>query len=257
MGAVTSGAVEMGGVVGIVSFPPVDKNYSVEAMPGIFHDFDQLRGFFRDDPAGKQVWANILKRTQSTLLAYDPVGPYMNFTTKHPLTSTDAYKGLKARYLSSTERPRWSALGADAVSMPTSEIYTALQNGMIDTLSTVPSAIKAYSWWEYLKYAQKPYLFYADAFIMANNAWFQGLPDDVKTILKQAGDEISKESTASIMQFSEDVLKEFEKRGGEVDTLSPEQEKAFAKIDKEKVVPALSHEIDPKVIDAANAYANK
>lgn len=255
MGALTSGAVELGGVVGVVSFPPVNKNYNVEALPGMFDSFEELRGFFREDERGKEVWDNILERTRTRFLAYNPTGPFMNFTAKHPLTTPEAFDGLKARYLSGIERPRWSALGTDAVSMPTREVYTALQNGMIDTFATVPSAIKAYSWWEYVKYGQKPYLFYADAFVLANASWFDRLPDDVKAIIEEVGAEISAESTASIMSFSEEVLDEFIERGGQVDTLSPEQQAAFAKIDREQVIPGVSELIDSDVIDAAAAYA--
>ena len=36
MGAVTSGAVELGGVVGVVSFPPINKNFNVASFPGLF-----------------------------------------------------------------------------------------------------------------------------------------------------------------------------------------------------------------------------
>jgi C4-dicarboxylate-binding protein DctP len=178
----------------------------------------------------------------------------MAFTAVRPLTSPEAFQGLKARYLTGVERPRWSALGADAISMPTSEVYTALQNGMIDTFSTVPSAVKSYDWWEYVKYGQKPYQFYADAFVMANRAWFDGLPDDVKQILKECGDQMSEESTASIMQFSEEVLKEFEERGGQVDTLTDDQLAAFRKIDQEQVLPGVSEMVDPEVLEAAAEY---
>ena len=34
MGAVTSGAVELGGIVGVVSFPPINKNFNVASFPG-------------------------------------------------------------------------------------------------------------------------------------------------------------------------------------------------------------------------------
>ena len=36
MGAVTSGAVELGGIVGVVSFPPINKNFNVASFPGLF-----------------------------------------------------------------------------------------------------------------------------------------------------------------------------------------------------------------------------
>ena len=37
MGTVTSGAVEAGGIVGVVSFPPINKNFNVASFPGLFN----------------------------------------------------------------------------------------------------------------------------------------------------------------------------------------------------------------------------
>lgn len=255
MGAITAGAVEMGGVVGTVSFPPVNRNYNIEALPGLFRSFDHLRGFFRETEAGQEVWNDVLTRTRTKFLAYNPTGPFMTFTAVRPLTSPEAYEGLKARYLSGVERPRWTALGADAISMPTGEVYTALQNGMINTFATVPSAIKAYSWWDYIKYAELPFQFYADSFILVNQPWFDGLPEDVQQLLVEVGEEISAESTASIMKFSDEVLAEFVARGGQVDTLSGEAQAEFTRINSEIVFPAIGEMVDPDALEAAKAYA--
>ena len=257
MGALTSGAVELGGVVGVVSFPPVDKNYNIEGMPGMWKSFDHLRTFFNEDETGQRIWKNILDRPRTQFIGYNPTGPYMTFSAVRPLTTPESFEGLKARYLAGIERPRWSALGASAISLPTREVYTSLQNGMIDTLNTVPAAIKAYSWWEYLKYGQLPSLFYADAFTLANKAWYDGLPDDVRQIIDEVGAEISVESTKSIMDFSANVLEEFTERGGEVDTLTEEQLAAFTKINEEKVIPELGDFIDADVIAAAKAFVAK
>ena len=254
MGALTAGAVEMGGVVGVVSFPPINKNYSLEALPGRFKDYNHLRGFFQNTEAGKGVMDDILTKTRTKIVAYNPTGPFMTFTAKRALTTPEAFDGLKARYLTGVERPRWAALGSDAISMATREVYTALQSGMIDTFSTVPAAIKAYSWWEYVKYGQLPYQFFADANIMMNAEWFDGLPSDVQELLMEVGQEITEESTASIMQFSADVLAEFESRGGQVDVLTSEQVAAFTAIEEEKVYPAIAAMVDPDVFEALQKY---
>ncbi len=257
MGALTAGSVQLGGVVGTVSFPPVNRNYNVEALPGVFEDFHHLRKFFRETEVGQEIWNDVLTRTRTKFIAYNPTGPFMAFTAERPLTSPEAYEGLKARYLSGVERPRWTALGADAVSMPTGEVYTALQNGMINTFATVPAAIKAYSWWDHIKYAELPHQFYADSFILANQAWWDGLPEDVQDLLIEVGEEISEESTASIMAFSDEVLEEFEERGGQVDTLSEEAQEEFERINREEVFPGLSEMIDPDVLEAVLEYSSQ
>ncbi|MGI9475262.1 MAG: TRAP transporter substrate-binding protein, partial [Hyphomicrobiaceae bacterium] len=75
MGAIASGAVEMGGIVGVVSFPSINRNYQITVFPGYFNGFAQQRKFFETDAVGKKVWGNILGKTRSKVIAYNPVGP--------------------------------------------------------------------------------------------------------------------------------------------------------------------------------------
>ena len=68
MGAVTSGAVELGGIVGVVSFPPINKNFNVASFPGLFNSWEQQRGFFQNSSKGKEIWGDLTKKTNSTLI---------------------------------------------------------------------------------------------------------------------------------------------------------------------------------------------
>ena len=164
----------------------------------------------------------------------------MNFSSERELTGVDAMKGLKARRLLKTDEPMWDALKANRVSLPTGEVYTALQTGMINTMSTPPGSIEAYSWWEFLKYGQKPYQYYADAYIMANSTWFNGLPADLQKIIMDVGKEVGKLSTDRIMDAGESTLKKFQDRGGIITTLSGVEKAKFDKLMKDEVMPAMA-----------------
>lgn len=257
MAAVTSGAVQMGGLVGVVAMPPIDKNYNVTSFPGYFKSFEQMRGFFRDTPEGKRVWDNILRKTNSVLIFNNPLGPYTSFSTKSDMSSVEKFKGLKARALSEVERPRWQALGADVLSLPTNEVFTALQSGMVDTLNTVPDAIEAYDWWKFLKYGQLPFSFYADAYIMANATWFNSLPKDLQGLMLEVGVKVEKEATEKIMAHSLDVLKRFQERGGKVFEAKGEVLAKFDRLDAERVIPVLAKTVDPDVLAAAGKYVGR
>ena len=223
-------------------------------ITGLFDSYDEQRGFFMDDAAGKAVWADITKKSDSVLLMYDPVGPVMTFS-KQKLDGVDSMSGLKARALIGAERPMWEALGANTVSMPTREVYSGLQTGMIDTINSPPGSIRAFSWWEFLTHGQKPYQYFADAYIMANATWFNGLPADMQKLLLDVGAEIGKVSTDTIMQTGEETLTEFQKRGGVVNELAGEEAAKFDALMKEKVQPAIADKIDADVLSAAQAYA--
>ena len=254
LGAVTSGAVELGGIVGIVSFPPINKNYNVAAYPGLFDSYEQQRAFFLESEAGRAIWDDVTAKSKSMLIMFDPVGPVMTFSGARELNSVEAMKGLKARALIKSERPMWDAYEANTVSLPTGEVYTALQTGMIDTLNTPPGSVKAYSWWEYLSYAQLPYQYFSDAYIMANADWFDSLPEDLQQLLLEVGEEVGAKSTATIMQTGEDTLAEFKERGGIVTELDGEAKAAFSKVMTEQVMPAMADLVDAEALEAAAAF---
>ncbi|MEP3600179.1 MAG: TRAP transporter substrate-binding protein [Stappiaceae bacterium] len=254
LGAVTSNAVEMGGIIGVVSFPPINKNYNVVSFTGLFDSYDEQRRFFTEDEAGKGVWDDITAKSDTVLLMHNPVGPVMTFSTQE-LNGIESMAGLKARALIGAERPMWEALGANTVSMPTGEVYTGLQTGVIDTINSPPGSIRAFSWWEYLTHGQKPYQYYADAYIMANATWFNSLPEDLQQLLLDVGAEIGQVSTDTILKTGEVTLSEFQERGGVVNTLEGDDLAAFDTLMTEKVQPAIADKIDAKVLDAAKAFA--
>ena len=257
LGAVTSGAVELGGIVGVVSFPSINKNFNVASFPGLFDSYEQQRGFFQDSNMGKNIWSDITKKSNSKLIMYNPVGPVMTFSGKRELTGVEAMKGLKARRLLKSEEPMWDVFEANRVSLPTGEVYTALQTGMIDTINSPPGSIEAYSWWEYLQFAQKPYQYFADAYIMANKTWFDSLPDDLQKIVMDVGREIGNKSTNTILDAGETTLKKFEARGGVITVLSGNEKIKFDKLMKDKVMPAMADLIDGDALKAAQDYAAK
>ena len=257
LGAVTSGAVELGGVVGVVSFPSINKNFNVASFPGLFDSYEEQRGFFQDSEMGKSIWTDITKKSNSKLIMYNPVGPVMTFSSKRELTGVEAMKGLKARRLLKSEEPMWDVFEANRVSLPTGEVYTALQTGMIDTINSPPGSIEAYSWWEYLQYAQKPYQYFADAYIMANKTWFDSLPADLQKLVMDVGQEIGNRSTNTILDAGEATLKKFEERGGVVTILTGNEKKKFDQLMKEKVMPAMADMIDGSALKAAQNYAAK
>ncbi len=257
LGAVTSGAVEMGGIVGIVSFPPINRNYNVCAVPGLFASYRQQRDFFRESEAGREIWGDITNKSGTTLLMYDPVGPVMTFSGARELSNVAAMKGLKARALIKSERPMWEAYGANTVSLPTGEVYTALQTGMIDTINSPPGSIQAYSWWEYLGYAQLPYQYFSDAYLMANSAWFDSLPEDLQALLMEVGAEVGDISTNKILQVGEDTLAAFQQRGGVVTVLSGDAKAEFDRLMHEQVMPAMTELFDQSALQSAQAFTRK
>jgi TRAP-type C4-dicarboxylate transport system substrate-binding protein len=253
--ALSQGQVDMGGVLGVLLMR-VDKNFFLNGMQRFFGSFQKKRNFWLENEVGRKYWDGVQKKLGIKILCYIPVGPTCYFSSARSLDSLEAFKGLKARTLIGTERYTFDALGVNFVKVSTAEVYSALKSGMIDTFNTVPSAVKAYSWWDFAKYAQQPYTFYADAYVAVNLKWWNKLPQDLKDLMeKEVGPKITEEATAGVMDYSNEVLKEFaEKHGGTVSTWSEEEIQKALEIDKTQVWPEIAKNIDPELYQAARKW---
>ncbi|MFD2855546.1 TRAP transporter substrate-binding protein [Seohaeicola zhoushanensis] len=93
LGGVSSGAVEIGGAVGVVSFPTLNKNYNVTNLPGVFESFEQIRGFFAETEVGKAIMEDVTSAAGIEIIGFNPVGPSAVFTTRENVTGIEGFKG--------------------------------------------------------------------------------------------------------------------------------------------------------------------
>jgi TRAP-type C4-dicarboxylate transport system substrate-binding protein len=257
LSALSAGSVELGGVVTHNQFPSVDRDWNVVQFPNVFGSIEQQRRFFSDTPDGRVLRDRVLQKTGLVHVAYVPTGPYVTFSVKSDMSTVASMKGLKARTLAPAERAGFAARGASVVSLSTEEIYTALQSGMIDTLTTVPTAAKAFSWFEFLKFAQLPAAVYTDAAVMANGKWYAGLPKDVQQLLLDVGAQISREATESTYRSNDQALKEFAARGGRITVLKDAQLEEFLRLDREKTEPEMAKGVSPEIYAALLRYIGR
>lgn len=243
--AVSQGSVEMAGCIAL-TLASAAPEFGVDTLMMLFDNYEQQRNAWETDP-GKAVIARVEQKLGVKLLCRLPNGPACLFTTTKKVQDLDGFKGLKSRMLSVSEKPYWEALGASTVSMGTEQVYPALQQGMINAVWTVPSAIKAYSWWDILKFGTLPYTAYPDSLLVVNGKWWASLSQDLKeAVLKRVVPRIEKEATDYVMDDAKANLDEFVKqKGGTVVTLSPADIKTLKEICVEKVYPPLATKYDP------------
>lgn len=252
LNGVTSGAVQMGGIAPIINFPPINRNYNINAIPGLFASYDDMRDFWTENPVGRREWDKMVKTSNIEVLAYDPLGPSV-MISKDDICTLDALKGKSVRAQMEIDRPPWEAFEVGkVVRLSTGEVYTALQSGLIDTLRSVPAALPAYSWWDFIKYAQLPYGEFFEGLIVANKTWFDSQPDEVKQVMREVGQEISKETTATIMTDSDNIMKEFEeKHGGTVCHWPDGDEARLERLRDDVMFPRYQEMVDEDVLRAA------
>ena len=140
-----------------------------------------------EGPVGEELNSIVLKKMGIRILNYGHYG-YKCFTNnKKPIRNINDFKGIKLRVM---ERPDMvklvESLGAHSTPMAWSELYTALQTGVVDGQDNPLSIIEAYKLWEVQKYI------FVDNHVLGlisfniNDKLFQSLSPEYRNIIKEA-----------------------------------------------------------------------
>lgn len=113
-----------------------------------------------------------------------------SIVSKIPIKSFDDVKGLKIR-APETLAPVWASLGADVLTIPGAEVYTALSTGLIEASDWGSPAMNLrVGYAEIAPYYSRPGDYYMGAtavMVIGMEAW-NSLPDDLKVIVQVAAD---------------------------------------------------------------------
>ncbi|PCI85190.1 MAG: C4-dicarboxylate ABC transporter substrate-binding protein [Hyphomicrobiales bacterium] len=140
-----------------------------------------LKTFESKGLVGVALWPNGLK----------------NFTSSKPLDDISAFEGQKFRVMDSKILiKQFDALGASAIALPFSELYTSLQTGVIDGQENPLDTIQRMKFFEVQKYLTISEHGAMEDVILFNSAWWAALPDDYKTIIIEAFAEVVPELRA-------------------------------------------------------------
>ena len=126
-GVIQSSISTTGGIATI--YPMI----SVLDVPFAFPNISTTYAVF-DGPFGKRLAGDIEKKTGLHVLGFGDSGGFFDFTnSKRPIRNPADMKGLKIRTMSiPTQKLLVQSLGAQPVSLPWAEVYTALQTGVAD-----------------------------------------------------------------------------------------------------------------------------
>jgi TRAP-type C4-dicarboxylate transport system substrate-binding protein len=256
--AVSTGSVEMIGIT-VTSFVKYEPAFNLTRFYGLWDDMQQVRDFFSENAMAKDVMDNFSEKLNIKILAYDPSGPTMFWNNVRPLNTIEDLNGLKLRTLTTQEADQLGPMGVSTVRIPTGEVYTSLQQGMVEGSPCTVSAVKGYSWWDFLDYGTLPYLSFADGYMVANAEWFASLPADIQGIVvNQVGPEMTKWASEKIEQEAQDIIAEFEQMGKEVNTMEPAEWKRFIEFQKANGWQKLAEEeIGVEIYNAALEYTGK
>src|SRR5699024_5096087 len=153
---------------------------------------------------------------------------WRQMTNNDPIRSPDDFKGKKIRGMNAPViLSQYKAWGANPVALDYSEIYNALQQGVVEGQENPLLSIndkKFYEVQDYLMMSDHNYLTYA---LYANNTWLESLPEDLQEIIWDAGIEVAVEHRDLMDEANEEYYKEITDSGIEVIESTDEETKVF------------------------------
>lgn len=118
-------------------------------------------------------------------------GGFSNTTNnKHPITKPDDFKGLKIRAQENAiHMDTFASFGAEPTPMALTEVFTALQQGVVDAQANVLPVIVPSKFYEVQKFYTQTELYYIAAPVMFNQKVFDGLSKEEQDMLMAAAAE--------------------------------------------------------------------
>jgi TRAP-type C4-dicarboxylate transport system substrate-binding protein len=116
-------------------------------------------------------------------------------TTEKPIKSLSDLKGLKIRTASSIVTDALQLFGATPVTMPGTEIYTALEKGVVDGTVLPYDGLNAFKLHDLVKHITRTDFYSMTFWVAMNQKKFDSLPKDVQKVINaNMGIEMSKAS---------------------------------------------------------------
>jgi len=206
---------------------------SITLMPCIVKDHHQAMRW-KDEPIGKEI-EKICEENGMKIVSWGWCGGGMAAKTKLIVRPEDL-KGLKIRAAGKFfESMLHEGAGAAITSMPSSEIYFALQTGVLDACMTSSSSFESYRLYEQVKYYTSPRItttWYMLEPLVISMITFKKLSPEHQKIVMAVGKELEKFNLEEAIKDDTEVTELFKQKGVQVYDMTPDDFKAWLEVSK-------------------------
>ncbi|MDK9718640.1 MAG: TRAP transporter substrate-binding protein [Trichlorobacter sp.] len=226
-------ALQMGSVQmlapSLAKFAPLGlKEFELFDLPFIFDDYKELHAVTQG-PVGAKLLKSLETRGLIGLAYWD--NGFKVMSANKPLKNVADMKGQKMRIQSSKVLDsQMRSVGAIPQVMAFSDVYQALQTGVVDGTENPPSNLYTQKMHEVQKYvtmSNHGYLGYA---VLVNKKFWMGLPADIRTILEGAMKDATVFANGVAKKDNDDAMAAVKKSGkSQIITLTPAERAAWKK----------------------------
>jgi TRAP-type C4-dicarboxylate transport system substrate-binding protein len=246
------------GQLDITSFP-LDyasgkvREFGATLMPGLVRNHERAQRM-NDSPFMKDIRAKIEKSGVIVLSDAWLAGAFGS--KKACIRKPDDIKGQKIRSAGPTFAQMWQSAGASIVSVPSNEVYNALQTGVADATDTSTGSFVSFRLYEQLKCVTAPgdnaLWFMYEPVLMSKKA-FDRLDKKQQQALLDAGKKAQAYFAKEAKGLDDEMVKAFKDHKIEVVTLTPAEYDQWVAVAKKSSYEEFGKEVPDgkKLIDEA------
>ncbi|MBZ5200111.1 DctP family TRAP transporter solute-binding subunit [Planomicrobium chinense] len=240
----------------LTKFVGNNPQFNVPALPFMFDNDEEAIAFW-DGEKGQEILSSLEGDGVLGLKMWPNGGKHLT-NNERAIDSPDDLKGLKFRTQGGQVlEALYSELGAGSESIPFSELYTALDQGVVDGQENTFSNIESRKFDEVQDYMTVMNHTRVDYAIFTNTEFWEGMNDETREIVEagiEEGTKVAREEAITLNEEAYEIIKE---RGEvEITELSPEQIEEFRKA-LEPIYDEFEESIGADVYEAARAAAGQ
>jgi C4-dicarboxylate-binding protein DctP len=212
---------------------------NVTIIPYFMSSVDKMRKF-RGSEAQKLLDAKMADKGVTNIAWFMDANDGIFTSAKAPLIKPEDFKGVKIRGLSKLWDEGLVAVGAQPSAMPGSEVYQALQTGVIDAGFTGVKAANSRRFYEVQKFGVASNIILAYDNLIVNPAWWNGLPADLRKGITDAVAAAEARAIPAADGIPPEDAQVLRDKGMNVTVLTKAQEKVMADAMQPAVIKAFN-----------------
>ncbi len=247
--AMLQGDVQMA-APSLSKFEQFTKQFRIYDLPFMFKNIEAVDAFQASE-AGEAMKTSMARRGVLGLEFWH--NGMKQMSANKPLILPEDAKGLKFRVQpSEVLKAQFEALGASPQPMAFSEVYGALQTGVVDGQENTWSNVYGQKFFEVQDGTTETNHGALDYLVVTSTEWWESLPEDIRTQLGTILNEVSTERNAAVGQVDAEARQAVLDAGGVIRELTPEQREAWVTAMK-PVWDQFREDVGQENIDAAQA----
>lgn len=238
-------------LVSEITQPFFFKPALVFGMPFLFSS-SEVAWKVLDGPFGQRYNDEFRKATGVRVFGHIESGFRSLFNSKHVIKSPDDLKGMKIRTgENAVHMAMIRALGANPTPISWTEVYTALQQKVVDGMENPPGLFYSMKFYEQQKFLTLNRHLYSIHTAIINERFFQGLPAELRQLVMSSAHLATTIGRSQAFLLERSAIENLKKQGIQVYTPTAQEFDRFRKLGRPPAEQLVRKEIGNDWVDRA------